>query len=246
MQTVWITGASKGIGAAVARYFSEQGWRVIATARNLAELQSIAPNQSNVLPLPADVCDREKPDDWLQAWCASHGITQLDAVVINAGTAEYIDVPDIDIDKFRRVFDLNVMGAMQTTRWAMPLMQPGSRLVFVSSMATLLPFTRAEAYASSKAALDYIAASLQTDLLEQGIGITVIKPGFIKTPLTDKNDFPMPFIITPEQAAPRIYKAITRKKRVYHFPKRMLGLLTVLRCLPKGIQHRLLADKRGK
>ena len=246
MQTVWITGASKGIGAALALHFAQQGWRVIASARNADELTSVIDQHENCLALVADVCERDKPDQWLADWCVSSGIKQLDAVVINAGTAEYIDVPDIDVDKFRRVFDLNVMGAMQTVRWAMPLMQAGSRFVFVSSMATLLPFTRAQAYASSKAALDYIASSLQTDLLEQGIGITVIKPGFIKTPLTDKNDFSMPFIITPEQAAPRMFKAITKGKRLHHFPKRMLGLLTVLRCLPKGMQHRLLADKRGK
>ena len=240
MKTVWITGASGGLGEALALKYAKEGWRVIASARSEDALQALAQQHAGIKPCALDVTAKQG----LQARLKEY-TDQVDIVIANAGTAEYVDIDAFDSTLFERQFELNVLGVIRTIEAALPMMPSGSQIAIVSSLATELPFTRAQAYGGSKAALDYIAKSLRTDLLSKQIDINLIKPGFIKTPLTDKNDFDMPFLITSKDAASRVYKAILKNKAEFRFPKRMSVLLRVLSCLPDRLLSQKLASQGG-
>jgi short-subunit dehydrogenase len=116
-------------------------------------------------------------------------------------------------------------------------------VVFVSSSATILPFPRSEAYGASKAGMDYLAKSLRLDLVSNDISVTLVHPGFIKTPLTDKNDFSMPFLLTSEEAAQRIVKGVKAQKNYIHFPKRLTLLLKLFSLLPSSLWQSLILRK---
>ena len=125
-------------------------------------------------------------------------------------------------------------------------MDAGGQVVFISSSATLLPFPRAEAYGASKAGIDYLANSLRIDLKAQDIAVTLVHPGFIKTPLTDKNDFSMPFLLSSQQAASRIYQGVSAKKSYLHFPKRLTLLLKLLALFPDVVWQNIALKSEKK
>ena len=239
---VWVTGASSGIGEAVALRLLREGWRVIVTARTQSKLQSLVerhPGRCYALPLDltdAEVLDRARAD--LQ------DITgHLDALVINAGSCEYIDVKHFDSSAFERVMDINLLGAARSLELALPfLRQAGSRpqIVGVGSMVTVLPLTRSEAYGASKAAFEYLMESLRVDLGPEGMDITLVRPGFVKTPLTDRNDFEMPFLVLADKAARHIVCAMGKRQKRLQFPWQLVWIMHLIACLPLGWKTRLL------
>ena len=119
-------------------------------------------------------------------------------------------------------------------------MKKGGQVVFVSSSATILPFPRSEAYGASKAGMDYLANSLRLDLAEHEIDVTLVHPGFVSTPLTDKNNFAMPFILTSEQAANRMLVGIEKRKKYLHFPKRLTLIMKLFSLLPSSLWQSLM------
>ncbi len=128
----------------------------------------------------------------------------------------------------------------------LPLIAAHGRIGLMSSSATYLPFPRAEAYGASKAAVNYLASSLRLDLTQHDIGVSVICPGFVSTPLTDKNDFSMPMKISAQQAAIDIFSGLKKGRDEIHFPKRFTYILKCLACLPSGLINNLLAPKAQK
>ncbi len=116
----------------------------------------------------------------------------------------------------------------------MPLLARGSQLALMSSSVVMLPFPRAEAYGASKAGISYLAQSLRLDLAHKGIDVSEIRPGFVKTPLTDKNDFAMPMRISADKAANTIIQALAARRRLIAFPGRFIWLLTLLSWLPRS------------
>lgn len=242
---VLITGASSGIGRALAVELARRGNRVLICGRDreaLVEVAATAPDR--LLPLPWDLRDRAQGEHALQV--ARERFGWLDLLVLNAGTCEYINRAEIDVELVERVFDTNFHGAVSAVQALMPLLRaaPSShdarvgrpRIVGVSSMSTYLPLPRAEAYGASKVALRYFLESLRIDLLASGIDVSVVSPGFVKTPLTDRNDFAMPFIIDADEAARRIVAGLERGDLHIAFPRRLHWALKLMAALPPTLQ----------
>ncbi len=230
-QTIWVTGASSGIGRELALQLAAAGHTVIASARTLAALETLAAEASGtVLPLAIDVTDEAQMaalETRLRALT-----DKLDICVVNAGSCEYLDVDDLDIEKLQLVFEVNTIGAARTVKAALPLMHAGAQLIAVSSMSTLVPFGRAQAYGSSKAALEYFFRCCEIDLKRRDIAVTIVRPGFVDTPLTQRNQFKMPFLIEPPEAARRMIAGIESRRRLVAFPRRLNWLLMVFRYTP--------------
>ncbi|WP_394129647.1 SDR family NAD(P)-dependent oxidoreductase [Shewanella maritima] len=241
-QAVLITGASSGIGFELAKHYVAQGWQVIACGRNAQQLALL----SGVHPLVFDITDASQvkaAGEQLAHVIAQHDLS-LSAVILNAGTCEYIDdVIKFDSALFQRVIHTNVIATGYCLEAFLPQLAAGGRLALMSSSATFLPFSRAQAYGASKAAITYLADSLRVDLVSRNIGVSVINPGFVETPLTDKNDFAMPMRISAQQAAQAIYKGMINGKSDIHFPKKFTWLLKLFSLLPNAWITRALAPK---
>lgn len=236
MARILITGATSGLGEALALLAAKEGHSVIACGRNQKKLNSLA-EVNNIETCQFDVTDMLSTSDALA------DIT-CDIAVLNAGTCEYVDINQVEPEMFKRVFDANVFGVVNVMTALLPQMSSGSKLVFVDSLARLLPFTRSQAYGASKAALNYIAKTMEVDLASRGIKVQSISPGFVKTPLTDKNDFPMPMLITSEQAARYMLKGILSKSASVYFPRRFSAIIRFLNFLPEFLQRKLCISMR--
>ncbi|MDX1588827.1 MAG: SDR family NAD(P)-dependent oxidoreductase [Oleiphilaceae bacterium] len=245
-RTVWLTGATSGIGLSVLEMLVAQGHRVIATGRSRDRLDELARRHNGlVIPLPGDTTSDED--------CARMGefLSQqesLDWAILNAGTCEYMDVADFDAEMVARVMNTNVVGSARSVQAALPALRASVKqgrapmLALVSSSAWWFPFTRAEAYGASKAALTYFGQSLRADLKAENITVSVVSPGFVKTPLTDQNDFPMPFLISAEDAAERIVSGLAKGRREIQFPKRFTLTLKLMGLLPQWLTDALAAS----
>ncbi|MGI2257876.1 SDR family NAD(P)-dependent oxidoreductase [Shewanella sp. GXUN23E] len=230
---VLITGASSGIGAQLAKDYLAQGWQVFACGRSSQRLASVPGS----VPLVFDVTVREGVQS------AGRHLTQLlqgqtlDLLILNAGNCEYIDDPGHFDDRlFERIIATNLLSVGYCLNSFLPLLSPRGRLALMSSSATYLPLPRAEAYGASKAALNYLAKTLAISLACQpgrrGTGVTLICPGFVRTPLTARNDFPMPMSVDVTHASQQIMRGLAQGRREIHFPKRFTWLLKALGSLP--------------
>lgn len=232
---ILITGTSSGIGKQLAWEYLADGHTVFCCGRNgqaLRRLQQEFPATAKVLEF--DIRDYQSCE------AALRELPALDLAVLNAGTCEYIDARHFDSRSFNRVFDTNVNGVANCLEFIIPKLNPGSTLSLMGSSSSFLPLPRAEAYGASKAALEYLAHTLSISLQPQQIHVSYIAPGFVDTPLTAGNNFPMPMRIDVRQAADKIKKGIARKDRVIHFPKLFTGALRMLSLLPLALQLRLI------
>lgn len=242
--TIWLTGATSGIGKAVAEALLQDGHHLVATGRRKEALEALA-SHGKVTVAPADTTsttDLERVRTQLE----EHQPVQL--AILNAGTCEYMDITDYRASVIENNIMTNVVGTARSVEAVLPSLRAArkqgheARLVIVSSSAWWFPFGRAEGYGASKAALTYFAQSLRADLAREGIEVTVVSPGFVKTPLTDRNDFPMPFLISAEDAAERIVSGLKKGKAEIQFPKRFTWMLRVLGNLPQGLIDRMAAS----
>ncbi|MCL5043556.1 MAG: SDR family NAD(P)-dependent oxidoreductase [Gammaproteobacteria bacterium] len=250
-QRIWLTGASSGIGQALARELAAAGHQLALTARRREPLEELAaefPGQIEVLP--ADMTELDQVLAVGQALDDKWGA--LDLAILNAGTCEYVDVAQFDSTLFARVMAANVQGTVHCIEAALPLLRKGNqpRLVGVGSSVTFCPLPRAEAYGASKAAMRYLFQSLELDLAQWNIGVSLVSPGFVETPLTAQNDFPMPMQVSSEQAARKIVKGIARGQREIRFPGLFIGFLRLLGSLPNSVRFALTKgmarpDNRG-
>lgn len=237
MRRIWLTGASSGIGAALAEILLQQGHRLALSARNAAALQALAERwPEQVLVLPGDLTDaaqvRAIGQRIAEAWGA------LDCAILNAGTCEYLDARAFEAAMVERVVRANLFSAAQCIEAALPLLRHGHQphLVAVASSVTFLPLPRAEAYGASKAGLRYLCESLRLDLAAEGIAVTLVSPGFVDTPLTRRNDFPMPMRWPVERAARHIAERLPRRPFEIAFPCAFVAILLLLAHLPKRVQ----------
>ena len=238
MKTILITGATSGIGKALAIHAAKEGYRVIACGRNKDALNELSSNSS------IDACQFDVTD--LDDARRALATVKFDIAVLNAGTCEYVDIDNFEPDMFRRVFEPNFFGVVNCVDALLPKLQQGDKLVIVDSMARLLPFTKSQAYGASKAALHYFTKSLEVDLHHKGIKVQAVSPGFVETPLTDKNDFEMPMKISAEEAAKAMLAGIENDKQTVFFP-RIFGLvLRFLHILPTMLQKRISLSMRKK
>ncbi|MFL1453721.1 SDR family NAD(P)-dependent oxidoreductase [Marinobacter sp. GN3S48] len=249
-ENIWITGAGSGIGEAVSRALLEQGHRLILTGRRrepLEAIQAVAPDRVTVAP--ADTTDQQQLGS-IAPRLESHG--DLNMAILNAGTCEYLEVSHYSSDVIANNLHTNMTGTARCLDIALPALRRTrakgcpATLVIVSSSAWWFPFGRAEGYGASKAALSYFAYALRADLAAEGIDVVVVSPGFVKTPLTDRNDFPMPFLVTADDAARRIVNGLARGRHDIAFPKRFTWTLRLLGALPRGIIDRMAAAMARK
>lgn len=228
--TVWITGAGSGIGLAFTRLLIDQGFTVYATSRNLASLEGLAEENSNLILLPADLTNAED----LATLKAFFVDKTLDTIVLNAGNCVYMDKAEIDVTAMRSLYEINVFSAVSCVDIAMDALKrsQSGHIIGVLSLSVYLPFTRAAYYGSSKAALSYFLQSLAIDLKPVGIQVSSVYPGFVDTDLTRKNDFAMPFLMSAEKAAEQLHKVLLKKPSRYAFPFAMHSILKGFSCFP--------------
>lgn len=233
MSRCWLTGASSGIGAALALRLLEQGHQVALGARQADSLASLAerfPDQVLLavgnLDHPAQVAQIAEQIE--QAWGA------LDQVILNAGTCEYLEPGHFDPALVERVMRTNLNGTSLCLAAALPLLRRGRQphLVVMGSSVSWLALPRAGAYGASKAALRYLVESLRIDLVGEGIDVTLVSPGFVDTPLTRRNDFPMPQLWSVERAAHHIIARLPRRPLEIAFPGTFTRILRLLGALP--------------
>ncbi len=237
-RTILITGATSGIGESLLNHYSASGYQVVACGRNQEKLAQYAEHNSNIIPLAFDITDNEQI---AQAANQLSDVGHIDILMLNAGDCRYIDnAKAFDGELFASVIATNLQSLGYLLEHFLPKVTDGGQVVFVSSSATLLPFPRAEAYGASKAGIDYLAKTLRLDLKSENIDVTLIHPGFIKTPLTDKNDFPMPFLLSSQQAASRIYQGVSARKSYLHFPKRLTLTLKLLALFPDFVWQSII------
>ncbi|OAN11731.1 short-chain dehydrogenase [Photobacterium jeanii] len=238
---VLITGASSGIGKQLALDYANAGSTVIACGQSEERLAALSQQNDNIRTLAFDVTDLAATQ------CAFDALSPLPKLIIlNAGTCEYIEHGQIDSALFKRVFDVNLFGLLHCLEAMQDRFDDQTHLTFVGSTASYVPLPRAEAYGASKAALSYLAQTLSIDLAPRGVTVTLVSPGFVKTPLTDKNDFPMPMIVTPEVASEAIRTGIARKEKEVHFPKKFSLILKTISLLPLSIQQSVIRKMTGK
>lgn len=220
---IWITGASSGLGRALAEQLAAEGNFVIASARSttaLAELTRLYPGKIKALPL--DISNRLNLEETA---AQLREITDyLDMVICAAGICEYEDQLSFNPDIYTRTLDVNFLGVVRTLHIALPLLKKAQirpQFVAISSLSTCVGFPRAEAYGSSKAALNYFMQSLRADLVNIALDLSLVRPGFIATNLVAQNDFAMPFMMTPSNASKRIIKALEKRTFLIDFPQRL-------------------------
>jgi len=234
---IWLTGASSGIGAALAEVLLQDGHRLALSARRVEPLQALATHYPNqVLVVPGDLGEAAQVqrigEHIAHAWGA------LDTLIMNAGSCEYLDARAFEAAMLERVMRTNVLAVGYCLEAALPLLRQGLRphLVGVGSSVTYLPLPRAEAYGASKAALRYLLEALRIDLASEGIDVTLISPGFVDTPLTQHNDFPMPMRWPAAKAARHIATRLDKRPFEIAFPGPFIAGLQLLAHLPARLR----------
>ena len=232
-KTVWLVGASTGIGRATASLLHARGARVVVSARNADALHQFADEHPGSRTLPLDVSDAAAVRTAAASVMASgtlHGLVYC-AGHYHAMRADALDLPDM-----LRHLDINYSGALRVLDAVLPHLlasQPGTAFVsLVGSVAGYSGLPNSLAYGPTKAALINLAQTLYLDLRPKNIGVTIINPGFVATPLTAQNTFPMPALISPQEAARQILAGWARGEFEIHFPKRFTMAMKLLQLLP--------------
>ena len=237
---VWITGASSGLGEHTARLLAKKGCKVSITARRLEKLREIAGQEPNISIHPADVTDPEALKKIVEDIEEKNG--PVDLAIFSAGAWFPSSITDLKVDNFARTLDVNVMGVVNALDAILPRMteRGHGHVSWVSSVAGYIGLPNSAAYGASKSALISLAESVQIELQKQGIIVSVINPGFVRTQLTDMNKFPMPFLMEPNEAAQKIVKGLERRKFEIAFPWQMELILKTLRLLPYSLSLPLI------
>lgn len=248
-KVVWITGASSGIGRALALRLARDGATVAVSARSVEQLDRLARDAascSRIISYPLDVTDRQGVAATVARIERELGPIQL--VVLAAGTHHPVTADQFDAGELERLVGINLIGVANGLEPVMRSMieRGGGRIAIVSSVTGYRGLPTAAYYGATKAALINLAESLKFDLDRHGVRLQLIDPGFVKTPLTDKNPFPMPFLLSAESAAERIAEGLTSSRFEITFPKRFTWLLKLLRCLPYCLYFPLVARATGR
>ncbi len=243
-RSVWLIGASSGIGLATAKALHAAGARVVVSARNAELLQQFVNKHPGAQAVVLDVADTAAI-----ATAARYVQTQqgLDVVMYCAGYYQAMRAPTYSLPEMLRHLDINYTGALRVLDAVLPELLPQQRghISFISSVAGFRGLPQSLAYGPTKAALINLAEALYYDVSPHGIGVSLIDPGFVETPLVAHNDFPMPALITPEKAASEILNGWRKGQFHIHFPKRFTRMLLLLRLLPYRLYFALVRKGTG-
>ncbi len=244
-QRVWVIGASTGIGLALAQALLARGARVAVSARRAERLEAEFASAPNALRLPLDITDPEALERALGAIVAAWD--GLDLGVVMAGTYQPLRAWELTPEAIRGTMETNVYGAMNASAVLARrfLAQGAGHVSIVSSVAGYRGLPKAAVYGPSKAAMINFAETLWLDLADKGIGVSVVNPGFVKTPLTAGNDFKMPHLMEPEDAARAMIAGYEAGEFEIHFPKAFSRQLKMLRHLPYGLYFRAIKRATG-
>jgi short-subunit dehydrogenase len=230
--TAWVTGASTGIGRELVIKLAVAGVRVAATARSADKLAGLAKASPNILPIPCDVTDRAALRAAHEQIMAVFG--RIDLAILNAGVWDQTPASQFDAGRAAGTLAVNYLGLANAVE---PLVEEmvarkGGHIAFVSSVAGYRGLPLASYYAPSKAAAISLAEVLQGELPRHGIKVSLINPGFVETPMTAVNKFPMPYMIQADDAARRILRGLRKGKFEIVFPWQMMAMMKFARLLP--------------
>lgn len=244
-QKIWITGASSGLGAAVARRLAAGGDRIVASARSGDKLDAIAAEHGNIEPLPLDVTDRDAVARAVAELADGDGLP--DVAILNAGTYVPMGAGNLDAGGFREQVEVNLFGVVHMLEALLPRYLDLGRghIVLVASVAGYRGLPAAAAYGATKAALINLAEALRLECGPRGVKVQLVNPGFVKTPLTDRNQFRMPFLMPVEKAAERLARGLRSNRFEITFPKRFTWQMKLLRLLPYRLYFAIVGRVTG-
>lgn len=245
-RTAWITGASSGLGRELALRLAREGVRVAVSARSADRLGELTAANARLIAVPLDVTDRA-------AVAAAHDRVQaelgsIDLAVLNAGVWHPMKAREYDAERAAHSMAVNYFGIVNALGPLIPSMTSAGRgqIALVASVAGYRGLPMAAAYAPSKAAVISLAEVLRLELSRHGIVVSLVNPGFVATPMTAVNEFPMPFILEADDAADRIYRGLARGRFEIAFPWQLATMLKLLRVMPNAIflriARRMVAD----
>ncbi len=240
-KVIWITGASSGIGKALALKFAKENWNVAISARRENILKEISESNENIKSFPLDVTDKTKCKEVFEQIKNHYG--NVDICFFSTGTWNPKKEKDIDVEQIENVFKVNFFGTVNSIKAVEEYFKNknGGIITIVSSIAGYRGLPNSTGYGPSKSALNNLAESLYFDFGRHNVRVCLVSPGFIKTPMTDKNDFKMPFLKTSEFAADKIYDGLINQNNFeIHFPKQLTLTLKLFGLLPSKIYFYLV------
>ena len=244
MKKIWITGASSGIGKALAIKFAKEGWQVAASARRENLLNDLKSQNPNIYPFPLDIKNENKAKDIFQNILEKFKI--IDISVFCTGIHDPDAEKKLSSEKIREIMETNFFGTLNCITAVNTYFRErkNGHISIVSSVAGYRGLPAAAGYCASKSALTSLAESLYFDFKRHNVRVSLISPGFIKTPMTDKNKFPMPLIKSPEFAAEKIFIGLTKKNAFeIHFPIAFTMIMKLLKIMPNWLYFLLI--KKG-
>jgi short-subunit dehydrogenase len=236
----WITGGGSGIGAELAKILSKNSYIVFISGRTKSKLSNIAKNNKSIIPVAGDVSrlkDCKKIVDTIHK-----KFRKIDLVILNAATYSPGSMENLNVKEIKKVVDINLMGVINCLSSVISEMKKnkGGHLMIVSSPAGYRGLPGAGIYGVTKSAVTFLAETIKLEYEKFNIKVQVVHPGFVKTPMTDKNRFKMPFLITSEKAAHRIADKINTNDFEIYFPKRLLFGMKLLKFLPNKLYFKLI------
>ena len=240
-KTIWITGGSTGIGKALAIKFAKEGWNVAISARRENLLKETCGEHENISSFPLDVTDKNKCKEVFQNILDT--FQNVDICFFSTGTWDPKKEKDIDVEQIENVFKVNFFGTLNCIKAVETHFRERGKgiITIVSSIAGYKGLPNSSGYGPSKAALSNLAESLHFDFGRYGVRVCLVSPGFIKTPMTDKNDFKMPFLKTPEFSADKIYDGLINGSNFeIHYPKELTLILKFLKIIPDRLYFYLI------
>lgn len=247
--TIAITGASSGLGAALAEYYATPGTHLFLHGRDMARLESVAGKcrglGAEITLFTADLRDRDAMAEWISRCDAA---SPIDLLIANAGISAGSGTEGEPTAQARAIFDVNVTGMLNTVLPAIALMKSRKRgqIALISSLAGMRGLPSSPAYSASKAAVKAYGEALRGALKRDGVRVSVVCPGYIRTPMTDVNDFPMPFLMEADMAAARIAAGLAANRSRIAFPFGLYFPLWLLSCLSPRLTDPLFAALPNK
>ncbi len=227
-KTYWLIGASEGLGRALAQALSERGAKLILSSRNIERLESLCQTLPDARTVPIDVTDLETVRGAVAA------VGEVDGLIYNAGAYEPMTSSEWDTETALAISDVNYSGAVRVLGETVPglVLAGKGDITLIGSLAGYRGLPAAIGYGASKAALISLAETMRFDLAGTGVTVRIVNPGFIKTRLTEKNSFKMPMLMTPEDAASRVVRAMEKRRFRTDFPAPFSWAIRVLDFLP--------------